>query len=182
MNHATTKVLRRALANGIWRISRSRIEADVYDAYVHQIGGGWLCIQPVRDRVDFDGYELLRVEDVTDIRPCPRGDFFAKVLTQRGLAASSANLTMDSLETALASIAGPGALAAFHREVVDPDTCEVGRVVSISRASLRLRCVDLDGREHAEEVRIALRDLTRVGFGGGYEAALAMAARAGERP
>ena len=137
------------------------------------MGSGWVQIQPIRDRIDFDGHELVRVRDITSIVAAPRARFFERVLALRGLEATKVRIDLSSVAAMLDSLPDVCDLAAFHREVIDPDVCEVGRVVSVRKKKVRVRGVDLNGEDNEPDVKLVLAHLTRVTVGGAYEEALA---------
>lgn len=71
-------------------------------------------------------------------------------------------------------------LISVHREVVEPDTCYVGRIVDFDQETLSLFTIDPGANWVAEPMRIRLEDITRIDFGGAYEDALSLVAGARE--
>ena len=62
-------------------------------------------------------------------------------------------------------------LVTIHRERVDPDICEIGRVVWADKRYLSLREIDPHAKwEQQRQYRLS--EITRVDFGGAYEEAL----------
>ena len=76
------------------------------------------------------------------------------------------------------SCCSPGArafpLVTIHREKVEPDICEIGRVVQVRDGRVSLLEINPDATWNAEPKQYRLRDITRVDFGGDYEEALGL--------
>jgi hypothetical protein len=67
-------------------------------------------------------------------------------------------------------------LVTVHEENKNSEVCWIGRPVGFERASVELQEVTPAGRWSPRTRRYQLRSITKIDFGGGYEAALAAAA------
>ncbi|HXR39970.1 MAG TPA: hypothetical protein VN776_12780, partial [Terracidiphilus sp.] len=63
-------------------------------------------------------------------------------------------------------------LVTIHREMVNPDTCKIGRVTGIGKSHVSLLEIGPDAVWDEKPTDVPLREITRVDFGGGYEDAL----------
>ncbi|AKU93891.1 hypothetical protein AKJ09_00555 [Labilithrix luteola] len=160
----------------ILRIHRRTIDVHHLDVFVVGVGSEWVLVQPVRDRIDLDGYEALRLKDITKVEDSPRATFLGAVLKLRKQKPKAVKkVALDTVDGLLLSASRGWQLVAVHREKVDPDVCEVGRVREANAKTYVLHPVDLEGVFERELETFPSRDVTRVDFGNGYEEALAMA-------
>lgn len=160
----------------IVRIHRRTTEVHHLDVFVVGVGAEWVLVQPIQDRIDLDGYEALRLKDVTKVEESPRAAFFGIVLGHRKQKPKAVKkVALDSVDALLLSASRAFRLVAVHRERVDPGVCEVGRVREADAKKYVLHPVDLEGVFAHELESFASRDVTRVDFGNGYEEALAVA-------
>ena len=67
-------------------------------------------------------------------------------------------------------------LVVIHREVQEPDICEIGQITALDAESFQLREIDPDANWAEEISTFRYDDITRVGFAGEYEGALALVA------
>ena len=65
-------------------------------------------------------------------------------------------------------------LVTLHTEVVDPTVCFIGRPARLTHRSVRLLEITPQGEWHDRPTKWVFSDVTRVGFGGRYEDALAL--------
>ena len=169
--------MRRAVRLGsLVRVFRRLQKNDHFDAYVHEIGRQWVLLEPVRDRIDLDGYDILRVRDVAKVEDSPKKLFYEAVLRKRRQKPTRTTVNLDTTDSLLLSSSRTWPLIVIHREARDPDVCEVGSVIEAGSRQYVLRPIDTSGVfEPPETYRTS--DVTRVQFGGGYESALALVAR-----
>src|SRR4051794_22568710 len=108
------------------RVHRRLIEAHHADVFVVGVGAEWVLLQPVRDRIDLDGYEALRLRDISKIEECPRAAFIDAVLRKRKQKPTpSKKVRLDTTDSLLVSATGAWPLVAIHREKRDTDVCDV---------------------------------------------------------
>lgn len=78
--------LARAQAEGLLvRVRRSLPDADVLDGFVVAVGTEWLALARLSDRIELDGWTLLRSADVRAVKLEPDPDCFEiRALRARG--------------------------------------------------------------------------------------------------
>jgi len=77
-----------------------------------------------------------------------------------------------SLEELLQSANRTFPLVTIHREKVDPDVCQIGRVTALDKGWISLLEIGPDARWDKKPSEYRLKEITRVDFGGDYEEAL----------
>jgi len=166
------------------RVRRDSIDPpDVYDAgYVLEISDALVLMQLVSDRLDLDGFDIVRTADITawDL-DFPRRTVYQRALTAKGCTPGNpGRLELSSMRALLQSVQERYPLVVVHRERVAPDECEVGRVRLSTDATYALKWVSPDGQWEDDERHYQYGDITRVQFGNEYEQTLALIA--GLRP
>jgi hypothetical protein len=68
----------------IMRIHRSRIDKRTLEAFVLQWNDDWTLLQTVSDRIDLDGYDLVRTRDISKVEISPESAFYQRSLIHRG--------------------------------------------------------------------------------------------------
>lgn len=153
-------------------------EEDCFDrGYVVDSNDQYVLLHIVDDRVELDGYVLLRIEDITEVQ-CEFDNyrFIEKALAIRKQEPERPVLIdLTSLVTALSSIDDIFPLLVVHREVVTDDRCWVGSIESLNDKTFTMREMNPDAKWSGSK-RIRFDEVTRVEFNGGYETALAQVA------
>jgi len=141
--------------------------------YVMDIGPQFFILAVVSDHIRFDGFECFRVCDVRNLRPEPYASFVETALRKRNENfPRKPNLSLENISQLLLTASQNFPLVTIHRERIDPEICQIGRVVGVKRGSVSLLEI-LPGavwEETPENYR--LRDITRISFGADYENAL----------
>ncbi|WP_139005906.1 hypothetical protein [Arthrobacter crystallopoietes] len=154
-------------------IRRKINDADVIRGYVVQLSDDWILIADTRDGGYLDGFTALRTKDITKVK---RVDGFEPELLKKHKqwppAAPEQPISLSSAE-AIIRTAGEGRDAlTIHQEKDKPDACFIGAPVDWGRKSVWLLEIDRHARWDTEMTKYRLKDITRIGFGGGYEDAL----------
>lgn len=164
------------------RFSR-RFEDYVFRGYVLAVGPRFFLLSVVSDRIRFEGFECFRMSDVTNLRPEPHATFAEAALRKRGKRTpKDPRVKVGSIEEVLLSANRAFPLVTIHCERLDPDVCYVGRVVGIERGRLSLLGISPDATWDETPNDHALKDITRVSFGGDYENALHLVGGSPESP
>jgi hypothetical protein len=159
------------------RIWRRGVEKWPFDTYVLAMGKKFVLLQAIRERIDFDGYDAIRVEHITKIERCPREDFFRAALRlKRQRRRHPRGLNLDSAKDLLVSVNKAFPLAVIHREIVSKDECEIGQLKSVFASTYLLRSMGLVGAFQDDSTKYRFSDVTRVSFDGAYENTLALVA------
>jgi hypothetical protein len=142
--------------------------------YVLDIGPRFFLLGLVGDEIRFNGFQCLRLSDVRRLQvPDPYSDFIVATLRKRGDSIKrKPNIKLKTLPQLLKSADRLFPLVTIHRERAKPGTCEIGRVIDVSRARVSMLEIGPDAVWKKEPTNIPLKEITRVDFGGGYEDAL----------
>jgi hypothetical protein len=144
------------------------------DGYVLDIGPRFFLLGLVSGEIRFNGFQCLRLSDVRRLKvPAPYAEFNVAALRKRGESIEKKpRVNLNSLPQLLRSANRLFPLVTIHKEKADPEVCEIGRVVGISKSHVSLMEIGPDAIWEEKPTEIPLRDITRVDFGGGYEDAL----------
>jgi len=130
-------------------------------------------------RFDLDGYVVFRNSDVRRWRSVPEDSVRIRALQLKSIKpVRKRRLSLASWPQLLDTANKLFPMMIIYRERIHRDACQVGRLVSMNRASLELKEIRPDG-SWDDCYRYKFSDLTRVDFGGGYEDAFARVAAAG---
>ena len=152
----------------------SRYERGRIEGYVLDVGPKFFLMAIVDERIRFNGFQCMRLSDVRRLRaPDPYAEFIVAALRKRGeIIRKKPRVNLNSLPELLRSADKLFPLVTVHRERVDPGTCEIGRVVGITKSHVSMLEIGPDAIWEEKPTEIALRNITRVDFGGAYEDAL----------
>ena len=162
----------------IVRVYREHIEDGWAHGFVVGVGDQFFALQEIDNHIRFDGYDCLRLTDITECSiPDPYSIFYLKALEARGLSRPPiADIDVSSLRNLISSIAATSPLMTISTEEVDDEDCYIGSVVSLSDDELELIKVTPHGEWETESETLSLKDITRIEFGGAYEEALSLVA------
>ena len=152
----------------------SPYEEGSTQGYVLDIGPRFFLLGFVDDNIRFNGFQCMRLSDIRRLRvPDPYADFTVAALRKRGeTLRKKPRVSLNSLPELLKSANRLFPLVTIQRERAKPDTCEIGRVVEITKSHVSLLEIGPDAIWDDEPTEIPLREITRVDFGGAYEDAL----------
>lgn len=143
--------------------------------YVVAVGPGLVLLATVSDAVRLNGYECFRLSDIVGVEAYAYPEFVEKALELRGQPLPGRpKVSVDSIEDLLATAGEAYPLVTIHLEKTDPDVCWIGRVLEIVDGHVALREIGPDAVWEPVPVAYPVQDITRVDFGGDYEAALAL--------
>lgn len=152
---------------------RHRHETTWLRGYVLDVGPTFFLLLAVSDRMWFDGFECLRIPDVSYLAPDPTAAFMEKALElRRANRPARPPIDLQSVASILESASVVFPLATIHIEEIDPDVCYIGRVVKVGRKYLTLQEIDPHAVWESRATQYELADITRLGFGQDYEDAL----------
>lgn len=146
--------------------------------YPLAIGENLVLLSVLSDRIDLDGYEVLILGDITSCHAeFPRKAFYLKALELKGESPTTpADLNLASIWALLDSAQRQFPLLVIHRERLAPGECDIGRLKLTSDDAFAIHYIDPDARWTDDRGHYNYTDVTRVGFGGEYEATLALVA------
>jgi hypothetical protein len=156
------------------RLTRS-FEEHRIRGYVLDIGVEFFSLALISDRLWYDGFECLRIADVDSVQDDPYAHFAESALTLRSQTQPILDgLQLSSVASILSSAGERFQLVAIHKEMHDPDVCNIGHVVSVEGNLVWLLEITPGAVWEVEPTPHRLREITRVDFGGDYENALAL--------
>lgn len=141
--------------------------------YVLDVGPKFFLLAVVSDGIWFDGFECLRVGDVRSLRPDPYAKFVESALKRRCLRKPhKPRVSVASIEELLLSASRQFPLVTIHREKVDREVCWIGRVLGMELGRVSLLGITPNATWEDDSESYRMSEITRVSFGGDYEAAL----------
>ncbi|ETX10326.1 hypothetical protein MUS1_15535 [Marinomonas ushuaiensis DSM 15871] len=164
--------------NNVVRIFREELDGpeNWTDGFVVAANEEMVLLQLVDDSIRLNGYQVLFLEDISDFaHPAPFNDFQKKVLALRGEEVVDPEVELDDLAVLLIDVSEEFGLVTLHREEIEPDSCEIGRVVRADAVTYELEEIGSDARWFDDTFEYDLYDITRIEFGGAYEDALMLA-------
>ena len=122
----------------------------------------------------FNGFSILRIEDVSDVElPHAHAGFVESALRMREESVEGAPaIELETMAAAIRSAGRLEELVTLHTEQTEPGICKIGRIRSVDDASVKLIALDPDADWDDEATAVPLADVTRVDIGGAYEEAL----------
>lgn len=151
----------------------TRFEKSSDRGYVLDVGPRFFLLAAVNDGVRFDGFRCYRIADIRALMPDPAAAFAEAALRMRGeRLPKKPRVDLRSLDKLLPSASRAFPLVTVHRNQAEPDLCHIGVVKRIHRGRLHLLEIDPNAAWEKEPCVYRLSEITRVGFGGGYEDAL----------
>jgi hypothetical protein len=160
---------------------KSSVETGWADGFVVDVGRDFILLCLVADLIVYNGFQAVRLADLSEVQaPGPHAGFVESALALRKeTRPPDPQVDLSSLESLLRSASATFDVVTIHREIVDPGVCYIGAVEAIGKEGATLRVLDSDARWDEEREIVPLADITRVDFGGLYEAALLSVSAAG---
>jgi hypothetical protein len=154
---------------------RSRYESEGAIGYVAGIGTRWALIHVIGDDVAEDGFLATSLEMIAEIEPVdPERSFFPRVMALRPPSTLPPAVDLDDTRDLLQSAQRAFPLISIQTEQQHPGASYIGRITALDDDAACLRLVSPAG-EWDDEYEYPYETITRIGFGGRYEAALALA-------
>jgi hypothetical protein len=124
------------------------------------------------DVMELNGYCVVRNKDISRARILKPGAFVLRALRLKGIAPEpKEGLSIADWPDLLRSATSLFPVITINQEIRDPEVCFIGRVVLMTDHSFSLNEIDPKAR-WSRSRRYLFSNLTKVDFGGGYEAAL----------
>ena len=147
--------------------------ADDVCGFVASMSTRWVAVQRLMDSVYVDGYEVVRIEDVTGVDDDREGGYIERSLAALGRPALDFQLPEDAGAEGVLRAAGQHSpLVRVHLEMADDYPLLVGRLARLGARKFDMQLVGPRGVWEVDSARIGYRDVTRVGFGDRYSVAL----------
>jgi hypothetical protein len=171
--------LRASRASGdVVRVFREDLERDGRFGIVVGLGAELVAFQRVTEDAALDGYEILRLADLTD---CDDGggygEYYRLALRLRGTRPTPPPIfALDRMADALAAAAAAYPVVGFEQEALYPGELAFGRVRETTWAGVRVQELSPRGRWWREWTLLAMDSITALEFGTAYAATLALVA------
>jgi hypothetical protein len=121
-----------------------------------------------------NGYAVIRVQDINRQRVFNRKGYWQnKAASVKKLKPIHPGTSISSIEEAIASASKIFALIAIEKELVANDKRWIGKLARFSKRTVSIHGLN-PSAEWIEESKFSLSEITCLGFGGGYETALAL--------
>ncbi|MET3804946.1 hypothetical protein ABIB25_001942 [Nakamurella sp. UYEF19] len=142
----------------------------------------WLLSAVLDDGPHLDGFEIVRLSDVTQVREVSTGPlrYLSRGLQAVGqwpippdTAVALAGLALNTIRSILESVHVASPMVGIHREGIAPDEIYIGHVVRVGRKKVRLLDIGLNGQWRPRPRVWRLADITHLQSGGRYQRALA---------
>ncbi|NOU32536.1 MAG: hypothetical protein HOO96_31920 [Polyangiaceae bacterium] len=170
---ATVRRLKAAAkAKAIVEVHRRRLDPLPIRAFVVEVGPEWVVLEPIRDRLDFDGYDAVRIRDISEVLASPKAGFLHRVLRAKHLSPKRPKIEGTDLVALLRSICASYGVVVIDRERLYPDSVDIGAICESTSKDFRVIWLSPTAMWERDDRRYAFRDVTHLGFGGEYEMTL----------
>lgn len=183
---AVRSVLARAQElQALVRVSRARLEPEAASTgYVLATTADLVLIQKLSDRIDLDGYEILRIRDIdradTEFK---HREFYLRALELKGEEVKyPRGVQTETLTRVIETAAERYGVVVISRERKFPDEVAIGRLRATLKTGIRIDWVTPSAELEEDDTLYRYADITRLEFGGTYEQTLALVAGLGPGP
>jgi hypothetical protein len=130
--------------------------------------GHLVLLTILSDRLDLDGYQVLRRQDITAMSSTfSRKAFYERALALKGeVPVTPEGIRISTLKEALRSVQESFPLLVIEREQVAPGECEIGQLKLESHDSYALHWISPEAEWEDDPTHYKFSDITRVSFGG----------------
>ncbi len=149
---------------------RASFLQDAWNGFPLVLGDELVLLRTLHD-FEFDGFSVLRLADVTDVRSGDVERFFERVIKAEGLdrdLAPPRPILLRSMRTALESVRAHYRFAIIECEGADDDEFYLGEIARVDDEALHLHYIHVDGSRDREATRVALDEITLVRFDENY--------------
>lgn len=146
--------------------------ADVY-GLVASVTSRWVVIQALQDAVYLDGYEVVRIKDITGVEDNSESGYIERAVV--GLGHPEADFQLPegaSTGDVLRAAANHSAVVSVFIEKKDDRARLIGDIHRLGEKEFDIQLIGPKGVWEVEPIRERYKDVTRVSFGDRYSAAL----------
>lgn len=146
--------------------------ADV-NGFVVSVGERWVAIQRLMDSVYADGYEVVRIEDVTQVEEDRENGYVERAVADLGRPKVDFRLPEDAATgDVLRAAADHATLVCVHLEREDDSPLLIGHIDRLGERKFDIQLINPRGVWTVDPTRWWYKEVTRVRFGDRYSAAL----------
>jgi hypothetical protein len=142
--------------------------------YVLDLGPRFFLMATFGTGFQFDGFQCLRYSDIRKLEvPFSYAKVTEAVLAKRKTTIpAKPQVDVSNLQALLLSADQAFPFLVICREKVNPDTCEVGRLLEVDKTSVTLFGIGPDAKWQKKPTKCRLSEITQISFGGDYELGL----------
>ena len=173
-----TEALNKRTLVSVERVQSSDMNIGMQVGFVLGISSKLVLLQSLSDRIDLDGYEVMRLRDIVEVD----ADYTARKFHETALRlkkvfpASPPVINLESIPRAISSAQSCFGVVVIHREFESPDECEIGQVIFETDKKYRLRWLTPEATWIDDGRRYPFKEITRLEFGTEYARTLALVA------
>jgi hypothetical protein len=164
------------------RIGRHRLEPrTAYSlGYVVMVSERLVLLNKVSDRIDLDGFEILRARDITSVATEFTGkEFYSRALELKtDVPQKPGSVDLSDFRTAIGAVAEFAPLIVVNREEQEPNEVMIGRPQELRKTAFKLHLINPAAEWTEDLVVVKYTGITKLEFGGEYENTLALVANA----
>ncbi|PRY56654.1 hypothetical protein BCF74_11849 [Knoellia remsis] len=141
--------------------------------YVVALSARWVVLQSLEAAVYIDGYDVIRVDDITEVWEDGAAGYIERAVAALGRPAPDVALSQTAGTADVLQVARDAAdLMCVHFEKDDDAPMLVGHLVRLDETTFDLQLIDPGGVWEVDVAQIACTEVTRVEFGDRYSVAL----------
>ena len=169
------KLLQAQASGNVVCLRREELEGGRELGEVVVVGAEWFLYRIISDSIQYDGFGVMRITDVSQIdHPHRFAKFVARALELRQASPPAApELALDSAASLLESTCAAARLISIHWENIDAGECAVGQLKEVDGDEFSFREVSPAAKWNRDLAIHEFKHLTRVDLLRGYEEALA---------
>lgn len=165
----------------IVRIYRPSLEEDAedgIDGFIVSMNDEFVVLHVVSGEIVLDGFYAMPIRNIERLSTRFSSQEFQEraVALRRQKPKAVTFLKLDDWRSILVSANRKFPLVTIFRERYRPEACWIGKIESVRPSTFLLKYINPDATWKEKPRSYRYSDLTLVGFGGGYEAALWMVA------
>lgn len=180
MSFFTNQVQASVKKHALVRYLRAGLDAEEMYSYGFAVGcsKSWLLTHYVADHLRLDGYDAVRMQDITEFDvEFDKAPFLRRCMEiKRQMPSLPIGIQLDDTRSLLESIIDQYPVVVVHREQICPDECEIGTLKMVSDEAYALRWMTPTAEWADDEEVYRFEDVTRVTFGSEYETTIAVVA------
>lgn len=169
------KLLKAQASGSVVCMRREELEDGRELGEVVAVGAEWFLYRIISDSIQYDGFGVMRIADVSQMdHPHRFAKFVAKALQLRAATPPVPPLLdLDSTASLLESACAAARLVSIHWEEIDAGECAVGKLKEVDGDEFSFREVSPAAKWNRDLAIHEFKHLTRVDLLRGYEEALA---------
>ena len=135
------------------------------------VGKRWIVFAQMDDSINVNGFGAVRLNDITALQTrFERRAFYVRALRlKRARIPAVPPLDLKSATTLLKTAQKWFSLLVVERELLFPNSVDIGRMTRSWRSAVEMRLVSASAKRESRSCRLKTADITAISFGGQYE-------------